>query len=196
MSWDTDTDRQEWFRQEVLPLAPKLRTYIRHLARSILDVDDLVQDVLTRVLTYEDWRNITNPRAFVMEIARNLVFDEFRRRKVVSINFLPDLDVLGRATPDPGPEAALLALDELNLVLEAVAQMPPQCRRVFTLRKVYDFPLNEIADKLGLSVSTVEKHLVKALRLCSARLAQSDERHIQEQPRKLWPMIRNRVRIR
>lgn len=196
MSWDTDTDRQEWFRCEVLPLEPMLRAYIRRLAHPVLEVDDLVQDVMTRIITYENWRNITTPMTFVMKIARNLVFDEFRRRKVVSISFLPDMDVLGRAAQNPGPEAALLARDELNLVLEAVAEMSPQCRRVFTLRKVYCFPPNEIAERLGLSVSTVEKHLVKALRLCSERLAQSSEGHIKEQPRKLWPVIRNRFKTR
>lgn len=186
--------RHEWFRREILPLEPKLRAYLRRLTHSKFDVDDLVQDAFTRILVYENWVSVKTPHAFVITIARNLVFDELRRQKVVAIRFLPDLEVLGRSIDSPGPEATLLACDALNLLLKIIAELSPQCRRVFTLRKVYGLPPCSIADQLGLSVSTVEKHLVKALRLCTENYARSGEEHIKDPPRKLWPMLGKRVK--
>lgn len=194
ISWQADEQRHEWFRQQILPLEPKLRAYLRRLTHSSIDVDDLVQDAFTRILVYENWASVKTPQAFVITIARNLVFDELRRQKVVSIRFLPDLEVLGRCIDSPGPEATLLARDELNLLLKIIAALSPQCRRVFTLRKVYGLPPSAIAKQLGLSVSTVEKHLVKALRLCTERYARSDEEPIKEPP-KLWPMLKKHIKI-
>jgi RNA polymerase sigma-70 factor (ECF subfamily) len=60
--------------------------------------------------------------------------------------------------------------EELRALADAIAELPAQCRRVFTLRKVYSLSPDEIAVRLGLSVSTVEKHLVKGLRYCSDKL--------------------------
>lgn len=96
----------------------------------------------------------------------------------------------------PGPEVTLLARDELKLLLKIIAELSPQCQRVFTLRKVYGLPPSAIAEQLGLSISTVEKHLVKALRLCTERYARSGEEHNKKPPRKLWPMLGKRIKVK
>lgn len=105
-----------------------------------------------------------------MRTARNVVYDNLRRQKVVAIDYVADPGMLGHADGAPSPEASALARDELRQLRALVAALPTQCRRVFTLRKVYGLSPREIADRLGLSVSTVEKHLVKAVRLCSEGL--------------------------
>lgn len=173
---DTDEEqRRIWFRREVLPLEPRLRNYLRKLGQREADIDDMTQDVLLRVLSYEQWRAVRSPLAFILTSARNVLVDELRRRKVVSIETFADLDILGRAVEAPGPEDSVLARDELRHLANAVAKLPQQCRRVFTLRKVYDFSPPQIAEYLGISVSTVEKHLVKALDLCAQYLADMDQ---------------------
>lgn len=95
MSWQADERRHGWFRRQILPLEHKLRAYLRRLTHSNFDVDDSVQDAFTTILVYENWASVKTPQAFVITIARNLVFDELRRQKMVSILFLSDVEVLG-----------------------------------------------------------------------------------------------------
>ncbi len=55
--------------------------------------------------------------------------------------------------------------DERNrLVQEAIDRLPPQCRAAFTLRIFHECSYKEVADRLGISVKTVEKHISRAIR--------------------------------
>jgi RNA polymerase sigma-70 factor (ECF subfamily) len=55
-----------------------------------------------------------------------------------------------------------------------VAQLPLQCRRAFLLKKVYGLSQKEIAGYLGISESTVEKHVAKGLLHCATRIREID----------------------
>jgi RNA polymerase sigma-70 factor (ECF subfamily) len=167
--------RRQWFREQILPLEPRLRLYVRHLRRGNADVDDLVHDTLIRAITTQNWREVGRPWAFLRSIARNLLIDSLRRQKVVTIELTGDWDSNAFADDAPGPEAELLARDDLKRLGEAIAALPPQQRKVFIMRKVQDLNIPTIADRLGLSVSTVEKHLVRALRACAHKLRGMDE---------------------
>ena len=57
----------------------------------------------------------------------------------------------------------------------AIATLSPQCRKVFILRKVHGLSHQEIADRMGLSVSTTSKHLAKALERCDAYMRALNE---------------------
>ena len=63
-----------------------------------------------------------------------------------------------------------MARQELRLLEEAIAQLPEGCRNVLLLRKVELLSHREIADRLGIAISTVEKQHVRALRLLRAAL--------------------------
>jgi RNA polymerase sigma factor (sigma-70 family) len=140
------------------------------------DPEDLVHDAFAQAIAYTAWREVLNPAAFATRILRNLALDALRRRKVLAITAVADFDFLSLTDDAPTQEQVAVGRDELRLLQEAVAALPPQCRRVFTLRKVYDLSPGQIAEKLGLSVSTVEKHLVKGLRLCSDSLGRGNDR--------------------
>jgi RNA polymerase sigma factor (sigma-70 family) len=57
--------------------------------------------------------------------------------------------------------------DELALVARLFTAMPSQCRQVFTLRKVYGYSQKEIATRLSIPESMVEKHLTQAACHCA-----------------------------
>ncbi len=57
-----------------------------------------------------------------------------------------------------------------NMARNAVEQMPPQCRAVFKLSRFENLSYAEIAQQLGISVKTVENHMVKALRTLRVKL--------------------------
>jgi RNA polymerase sigma-70 factor (ECF subfamily) len=182
-----DEARRSWFRAQILPLEPALLARARRLAqRGGPEPEDLVHDTFARAISTARWREIENPAAFAMRILANLALDHFRRSRIVAIEAVADLDALGLVDDRPDPQAQLLARDELRRLALVVAGLPPQCRRVFTLRKVYGLSFQEIAARLGITVSTVEKHLVKGLRICSEGLA--SDAAAQQRPRigKSW----------
>lgn len=164
--------RREWFRREVLPLEPELRAFAERLARSgLTEAADLVHDVMVRMITLGNWGDIQCPAAYAKHVLRNLAAEAARRSKIVAFGSLPDDDFFGIADERPDAEATALARDELRRLKEAIAAMPETMRRVFTLKKVYGRSSAEVADELGLSISSIEKYLTKGLRFCSEKLA-------------------------
>jgi RNA polymerase sigma-70 factor (ECF subfamily) len=137
----------------------------------------MVHDVLIRAISNSGWRDIASPWPFLRSVARNLLIDNLRRRKVVTIDLMAETATFVDDTP--GPEATLLARDELRRLVEAIGELPPQQHKVFVMRKVQDLNIPTIAERLGLSVSTVEKHLVRALRACARKLQGTDDQEDQ-----------------
>jgi len=164
--------RLDWFKAVILPYEREVRARLRRVAPTGFDIDNLVAESLARAYTAKDFGRITAGRSYLFAIARNLLLDSLRRETIVSLDFVADLDVL-RA--DDSLEAGLSARDELRRLHAVIEKLPTQCRRVFILRRVYDYSPGEIAESLALSVSTVEKHLAKAIRLVAQGLAESEE---------------------
>jgi RNA polymerase sigma factor (sigma-70 family) len=184
--------RRAWFRREILPLEPELRGYIRRLTRDGAVVEDLLHDTFARIIAAESWREIDSPAGFAIRTARNVVYDSLRRQKIVAIDFVADVGAFGLADEGADPEATLVARDELRRLRAIVEALPTQQRRVFTLRKIYGMSPQAIADRLGLSVSTVEKHLVKAVRLCAEALAREDDAPPTGLKRSVWNRFRDK----
>ena len=154
----------EWFKTVILPHQPQLRAYLRYRN----DLDDLVAEALARAWANPEWRRIDRGRAYLFTIARNLVIDLARREKIVSFQAIADLDP---PQDDSQFDAQLNARDQLRRLQAIVDQLPQQCRRVFILRRVQEKSFTEIAAEMDLTVSTIEKHLAKAIRLLAQALA-------------------------
>lgn len=166
-----DEDRRAWFRREILPLEPDLTAYARQFCRDgQTDPEDLVHETFARAIACKTWREIGNPAAFATRILRNCALDALRRRKVLTITAVADFERIEPMDEAPGAQTVLESREELRALADAIAELPAQCRRAFTLRKVYSLSPEDIAVRMGLSVSTVEKHLVKGLRYCSEKL--------------------------
>lgn len=166
--------RRVWFRQQVLPLEPHLRRYVRRILPDDAEVDDIVHDTLVKIFSLPRWQEIETPAAFMKTVARNLVHDLFRHRNVIPIYYIADLEATHVTDELANPERTATGRDELRYLAELVEKLPPQCHKVFTLRKVHGLSNDAIAKQLGLTVSTIEKHLVKALRLCSEGLGRRE----------------------
>ena len=191
MSHTEQEQRRAWFRREILPLEAELRGYIRRLTRDPAATEDLLHDTFARIIAAESWREIDSPAGFAIRTARNVVYDGLRRQQVVSIEFVADVGAFGLVDEQADPEETLVARDELRRLRAIVEALPAQQRRVFTLRKVYGMSPQAIAEKLGLSVSTVEKHLVKAVRACAEALAREDEPPAAGPKRSVWNRFRD-----
>ncbi|MGK2911391.1 MAG: sigma-70 family RNA polymerase sigma factor [Sphingobium sp.] len=162
----------DWFKSTLLPHEAALRGRLRRILPPTQELEDTVAEVLARAYATENWEPVTAGRAYLFTIARNLVIDNARRNKIVSFESIADLELL---QSDTGLEGQLHARDALRQVETIVESLPVQCRRVFILRRVHEKSMGEIAEEMGLSVSTVEKHLAKGIALVMSAWSQREE---------------------
>jgi RNA polymerase sigma-70 factor (ECF subfamily) len=162
----------EWFESEVLPHTPVLRSRLRRLKGAGEDLEDLVSEVLTRAYANPRWQQVENGRAYLFTIARNLLVDSARRQKVVAFDTIVEFEAL-QSSYDLS--AHLCARDQLRKLQPVLDNLPPQPRRVFVARRLHEKSLAQIAEEMGLSVSTVEKHLGVALAAFMRALAQQEQ---------------------
>ena len=185
--------RRRWFRREILPLEPQLLRCARRYCRGSPDeAQDLVHETYAKIIAYEGWAEVLNPSAFAVRVLGNIARDSLRRRKVVSIETGGDLERFRLVDDQPDPECCAVYRDELRSLHALIESMPTQMRRVFTLRKVYGLSQNDIAVQLGLTVSTVEKHVVRGLRFCSERMDRSSSRTSRMAPTLQWNIAADR----
>ncbi|HWK54248.1 MAG TPA: RNA polymerase sigma factor [Hyphomicrobiales bacterium] len=148
----------------------KLKRYLMKLIVNRQDVEDIVQETILRAYQAEKNTEIRAPKSFLFRIAHNLAISEIKRRRrrvQIDIGEIDEQDVLGI---EQAPEDRL-ERDRLQKVLLGVIQeLPPRCRTVFVLRKVYGLSHREIAERMGISQKTVENHLTKALHHCQIAL--------------------------
>jgi RNA polymerase sigma factor (sigma-70 family) len=153
-----------------------LRACLHRYARNSADVDELLQETWTHLLAAgisQNREEIRSIRAFALTVARNVALSWLRHRQVVPIELVADLEQLELLDERSQVDEIVNTHQELALLTAAVAKLPARCRQVFTLRKVYGLSQKEIAAELKISENTVEQHLAKGTRLCSAALAGS-----------------------
>jgi RNA polymerase sigma factor (sigma-70 family) len=174
-------DLRAWFVAEVLPLEAALMQFLQHNWRNKNDLADLRQDVYVRV--YEAAKKeIPHPaKPFVFTIARNLIIDRVRHERVIPIEAVADLNALGAAKDEPGPDRIVVARDELRRLQAALDHLPPRAREVVTLRRIEGMPRREIAARMGITEDTVAEHLSSGMRAL-ANLLYSEPADVRRKP--------------
>jgi RNA polymerase sigma-70 factor (ECF subfamily) len=136
-----------------------LHRYIRRFVGSSETAKEIVQEAFLR--TYRQRESVTTLRAFLFSTARNLAANEYRHRRIIERGALGDF---GESFVNSESLEAQLLRDERNrLIQEAIDRLPPQCRAAFTLRVFHECSYKEVADRLGISAKTVEKHIARGL---------------------------------
>ena len=146
---------------------PALRSYLRRFFSGVQDVEDMLQEVFLRAYSAEMRSPIVMPRAYLFRVAKHVALNELSRRKnsaTQSVEDFAEPDVVGSGN-QPGVEQQVEGRRRLTLFAQAVSALPDQCRKVLVLKKVEGLSQREIARRLGIAESTVEKHLAKGLLL-------------------------------
>jgi RNA polymerase sigma-70 factor (ECF subfamily) len=158
----TSESRTETFVRLFADSRQALHRYIRRFVRSSETAQEIVQEAFLR--TYRERESVTTLRAFLFSTARNLAANEFRHRRTVERDTLASLNESRADTECESLESGLLRDERNRLVQEAINRLPPQCRAAFTLRVFHEYSYKEVADHLGISVKTVEKHISRGMR--------------------------------
>jgi RNA polymerase sigma factor (sigma-70 family) len=164
---DSETDHVLAGRS--VSLRNALARYFQRRVRDMNEVDDLVQEVFLRIVRRGSAGELEKLEGYVFKTAASVLTDRERRRKVRQtgrhVPFEPEL----HAGEAPGPERTLIGLQTLEAIGVALLELPERTRRVFVLRRVEGLSSPEIARRLGVSPSAVEKHMLKAVRHILAR---------------------------
>lgn len=124
---------------------------------------DLVQEVFARAASSPQIERVSNPAGFIQRIARNLLIDRARWRSRNAVIFFP-FDEMRDLAVSPDQEDGLRAADLLRIYETAVDQLPEKTRRVFLMHRIDELSYRQIHERLGISIATVEYHMIKALR--------------------------------
>jgi RNA polymerase sigma factor (sigma-70 family) len=128
------------------------------------ELDDLVQEVFLRLVRRGDVRDLEQLDGYVILTATSVLTDRWRRRKARHADRHIPFDEARHAEPVSGPDAALMARQALRSTSLSLLELTERERRVFLLRRMEGLPFAEISRRLGVSVSTVEKDMLRAVR--------------------------------
>jgi RNA polymerase sigma factor (sigma-70 family) len=159
-------DQASWYTENLAPHEPMIRGWLRSRYRNEIEVDDIVQEALLRVLKENRKKLIKAPKAFFYAVARNLAIDRVRRNKLTACGSMWDAEAL-EVLDDSEQIAETVARNhERELLTKAIQKLPERCRQVFTLAKVYGMSHKEIGKDLGISNHTVAAHVATGLAKC------------------------------
>ena len=162
-----DPNQSQWFTQDVQVHEPALRAYLRGNFPTLLDADDIVQESYVRVIRAKASGNLTHTKAYLFATARNAVRDLFRRRQVVTMEPMANIEDLQVAHDSVGAPATLNKKQELAILAEAIRSLPDRCREILSLRLIEELPQKEIAAKLGLTEFAVKAQIAKGVVHCT-----------------------------
>lgn len=146
-----------------------LRRYLARLLGNTSEAQDVAHDAYMRVYPSVENKSADKPEALLYVTARRLAINRLKRRSISPL--APEGAALEtHASGNPSVPQQVMARQELSLLEQAIAELPEGCRTVLLLRKVELLSHREIADRLGIAVSTVEKQHARALRLLRAAL--------------------------
>ncbi len=160
----THPNRSIWLAANILPHEPSLRAWLKRRPVHGLDADDVIQETYALLAGLQSVDHITSPRAYAFHTARSVILRHLRRAKIVQFDALGELELQTVSADEPSPERQTSAREDLRRVAAVIARLPAKCRHAFLLRKLEGLPQREVALRMGISESTVEKHIGRALR--------------------------------
>ncbi|MGF6592244.1 RNA polymerase sigma factor [Pseudomonas sp. 2835] len=130
--------------------------------------EDLSQDTFVRLLGREQLPAPCEPRAFLLAIAKGLLFDHFRRTALEQA-YLAELMLIPEAE-QPSPEEQQLIIEDLKAIDRLLGKLSSKARAAFLYNRLDGLGHAEIAERLGVSVSRVRQYLAQGMRQCYVAL--------------------------
>ncbi|WP_321361768.1 sigma-70 family RNA polymerase sigma factor [Pseudomonas extremaustralis] len=146
-----------------------LHGWLKGKLHNACDAADVAHDTFVRILGGRHAAQILEPRDYLATIARGLVIDRYRRH---AIEQAYQLTLAAR------PEAVAISEEDKAIIVEtlvavdkALCSLGERARRIFLLSQIEGLTYQQIADQLQVSLTTVKKHMIRALTECSLIMA-------------------------
>ncbi len=147
-------------------------TLLRTLQRMVNNpstAEDLLQETYLRVTRALSERPVDHLEPFVFQTARNLALDHLRARRIQSRTLMDDVpqDVMQNvAAPLGTAEDAAHAEQMLKRLSVSLGQLSARQQQIFILNRLHGCSYQEIAERLDVSLSTVQKELKLIMAIC------------------------------
>ena len=139
----------------------ELQAYLRERLRDREIAADLTQETFLRFA--EQGAAIGHSRAYLYRTARNLAIDHLRRVERQATDVAASEGLAHVPEIRPGPEEIAASRERLAELAAAVRELPERTRHVFVLHRLHGLTYGEVAARQGISESSVQKHLARAL---------------------------------
>lgn len=155
--------RDESLAALVAEYEPALKRFFMRRLSGHHEVEDLVQDVFTRLSKLDDLEAIENPQAFLFQIAQNLLRDRGRKSKNRHTSSHVSYDDVQHSVEAFSAERVFIGRQSIEQVRQTIMELPQRTGEVFLLSRFDGLTYREISRTLRISVSAVEKHMMTAL---------------------------------
>jgi len=135
---------------------------------------DLAQETFMRLVNMGQSASVSYPRALLFRTATNLAIDYLRKGKFERQGGETLDAVLEMPSGAPSVERALLDKQRFQIFLQAIDTLSPRCREAFLLHRVHECSYRDIASRLSISESAVEKLIMRALLHCRTAFQRHD----------------------
>lgn len=142
---------------------PALIGYFRRRLKDTIEAEDLAQEVFLRMLRRGNVRELDDVRGYIFETASSVLIDRKRRGNVRQRSNHESFDPQGHAGETPPIDRVFIGRESLSRVSVALFELPERTRTIFILRRLEGMRYSDIAQRLGISVSAVEKHVMRAM---------------------------------
>lgn len=165
----------EFTTNDIATLMERYRNeLLNYLAQKVSCKDtaqDIFQETFIRCAGYNQKNTIDNPRAFIFRIASNLAIDYLRGCSRHTLHNI-DTEELVESIEHPAPSVERTAISEqqLQLLMQALSELPPKCRDVFIMLKLKHYSYAQVEQQLGISQTMILKYLTRALTHCRKQL--------------------------
>lgn len=179
----TDDHEQEWLlalrNHDATALRRIFDRYYRRLLNDVFPIipdqdtaKDVVQEVFVELWKKRDHIDVKSSLgAYLRRAAVNRAINHVKANRRTVLD-LPDELEQNAVLPEEPTETTVGGLTLEEALQMAVKGLPEKCRLVFTLSRFEQMPHRDIAEKLGISVKTIENQITKALRTLRETLAQ------------------------
>ena len=162
-SADAMRREQQGLRAIATSFGPSLTRFFRRRIEDPAEVEDLVQEVFLRLARRGGVGEMEKVGGYVFETAASVIHDRQRRRQVRCAEAHDLFDPDRHADTDFPPDRVLDGQERLRRASAALLELPERTRHVFVLRRLEGLRYQDVAKRLGLSVSAVEKHMQRAI---------------------------------
>jgi len=141
---------------------PRIFSFVYQLLKDRLLADEITQDVFLRLwINREKLDPALSFDSYLFTISKNIVLNLYKKREIEQR--FRDEAIQSQEPESVNIEEQVYCKDLLFLIDKAVSEMPPQQQKVFRLSRQDGLLNAEIAEKLGISKRTVEKHISSSL---------------------------------
>ncbi|MBI5381598.1 MAG: RNA polymerase sigma factor [Opitutae bacterium] len=167
-----NNDEVRWFATEVYPHDASLKAYLRSSFPAVHDWEDVVQESYLRI-----WRNraaapIRSAKAFLFTVARRVALDLLRRDRRSPIAPVKEIEQLFVIDDAPHAAEVVSRTQDVQMLVDAIDSLPARCREIFVLCQIEGCTQKEVAQRLGLSESTVAVQSARGLQRCEKFIRQ------------------------